>query len=454
MCTVDLSLADYQSALADGRFQPPASLCPYCDVDPVLFRQQADTDLRRGDIARALNELRLRTGDEYFTKTHALQARTLDYSSRTFPGYRFMLPEVMTEDWLAVVDWGKFQRDHVLHQPLCGYVMLRLLDGDGAAGSFVLPNGRSLLDTCVEEILKWDGTSYIRDFLLKCGLGEDSQILRNGDIARAVWRLFFREAAYVAAVFHDIGYPWQYAERVQANLDGINAPAVRQCRSAEQIVDSFGQRLFFTALSGYINPNAASPSTWKARITAVVRAALNGTHGLPGALGFLHLNDCIRRFPSETESPLNLLCIEWVATAIMMHDMCKTYWGASRAGVDAPQNPHLRLSFARDPLSSLLTLVDVIQDFERPGAIFATAGRGKKQHVSLGYESSCTGTTLDLRNRSLSIQYGMRTRESLATKRGFVQKESAELFSSQYGFLDMAALGVDSVQLSAHLRTH
>jgi hypothetical protein len=210
MNSITLSLPDYQSSLGRGSFTPPASLCPYFDVDPVLFRSLAATDQRRGDIRRAMGELRKRTGQEYFGKTYPLQARTLDYSARSFPAYRFILPEVMTEDWLAVVDWGKFQRDHVLHQPLCGYVALRLLDGDGSRDPLKLPDGRTLLDACVDHILRWDETAYLKDFLIDCGVEEDERLFdARNPIARHLWRIMFRESAYVAAVFHDLGYPWQ-----------------------------------------------------------------------------------------------------------------------------------------------------------------------------------------------------------------------------------------------------
>ena len=114
MSNVTFSLSDYQAGLSAGLYAPPDALCPYYDVDPLLYRRHEKSTLRRGDLHRAIGEVRKRTGKRYFDKVYPLQARTLDYSTRSFPAYRFLLPEVMTEDWLAIVDWGKFQRDHVL----------------------------------------------------------------------------------------------------------------------------------------------------------------------------------------------------------------------------------------------------------------------------------------------------------------------------------------------------
>jgi hypothetical protein len=447
MSTVRFSLLDYQDGLARGFYVPPAALCPYYEVDPVRYRLNGTTDLRRGNLRRALGELRQRTERSYFSKTYPLQARTLIYSARAFPAYRFILPEVMTEDWLAVVDWGKFQRDHVLHQPLCGYVVLKLLNGNGTEGPFRLPNGTTLLEACVESILRWNETAYIRDFLIHCGMNADNPILKSDSpIAREVWRVFFLEAAYVAAVFHDIGYPWQYAERIQCNLDGMNAPAIRHNRSAAQIVDVFGHRLLFRVLQGYRVPDAACPSSWHEKISQLTDAALTLTHGLPGALGFLHLNDCVRRYPTGRESPLHLLCIEWAAAAIMMHDMSKIYWGAARSHSGVPENPFLRLDFGRDPLAALVTLVDLLQDFERPAATFGRCGCQERQPVTLMYDTGCSETEMTLDADVLTVNYKMNDEQSRAAKRRSLDKERHECFDSQYGYLNVGSLGIREVR--------
>ena len=84
----------------------------------------------------------------------------MDYSQLAIPAYRFILPEVLADDWLATVGWHKFNRDHVLHQPLTAYIVLKLLTGGGDAGqAFMVDDGVSLLDACVNEILKWEGTA-------------------------------------------------------------------------------------------------------------------------------------------------------------------------------------------------------------------------------------------------------------------------------------------------------
>ena len=338
----------------------------------------------------------------------------------------------------------------MLHQPLCGYVVLKLLDGCHSQKPLLFPNGMTIFETCLSTIMQWDKTEYLRHFLISCGMSEDSQILKSDkSVALKVWTNFFREAAYVAAVFHDLGYPWQYAERIMCNLDGMNTPAVRQSRSAAQIVDSYGHRLLYSALKGYRTQDATSPSIWTEKITSLTDAAVRMTHGFPGALAFLYLNDCVRRYPHRPESPLRLLCIEWAAAAIMMHDMSKIYWGKAEPGSAIPENPFLRLSFNSDPLSALVTLADIIQDFERPTAIWGTCNGSSADRVSLNYEQSCVGTELHLEGSTLIIKYKMKNDESRALKRLSLQKEHLEYFDSRYGYLDMTSLGIDNVQLMA-----
>jgi hypothetical protein len=447
MASLPLSLSNYQTGLVSGLYSPPESLCPYFDVDPKLYREQGRSGERRDSLAEALRQLRLRTGRDYFRKTYPVQTRTLDYSARSFPAYRYILPEVMSEDWLAIVDWGKFQRDHVLHQPLAGYVTLALLNGDNNV-PLTLPCGSSILDFCVTNILKWERTRYIRDFLIGCGMSENDPILdQKSPVARQVWRIFFREAAYVAAIFHDLGYPWQYAERLHKNLKGMNSPATMKNRSAAQVVSQFGHRLLFHALRGYQLSDAASPSRWVEQVELLTDSALSGTHGFPGALGFLHLNDAVRKFPSSAQSPLRLLCVEWAAVAIMMHDMAKIYWGKDRS-TGVPENPSLRLSFAQDPLSALITLADILQEFERPSAVFGqTSGRGGANRVAISYGIACLSSELRIDGTKLTICYQMKDSDARAIKRKSMQADAVDYFDPRHGFLDMQSLGITDVNL-------
>lgn len=443
------SLENYHTGLSIGRNTPPDSMSPFITIDPALYSKLGNTESRRGKLKKALSEIRKRTSEKYFNKAYPLQAQTLDYSARAFPPYRFILAEVMTEDWLATVDWGKFQRDHVLHQPLCGYVALKLLD-------YKIPGKKTILDECVDRLLLWKSTSYIRDFLLNCGMKEDDPILLSeSPIAKTVWSIFFKEAAFLAAVFHDLGYPWQYAFQFKKNLDGMNAPGLNPNRNAREIVEQFGHRLMFHALNGYRKQDRACPSNWPEKLVSLTDSALSTSHGFMGAIGFLSMNDSVRQYPSPVQSPMHLLCIEWVATAIMMHDMAKIYWG-NRKERETPENPFLRLSFDVDPLSAFITLVDEIEDFERPTVSFSHYKNDKKDCVSIEYDSACHATKLNFKNesKSLEICYHMNTPEDKAIKLKSLHEYAEHgIFGRQHGYLDMASLGIQEVNLAAKAKT-
>lgn len=435
MKPIEFSLENYRSGIEKCDYSPPSSLCPFIKVDPLLYKQYENSTMRRGDdIRKAFSEIRRRTEKKYFRETYPIQSRILDYSTRSFPAYRFILPEVMTEDWLAILDWGKFQRDHVLHQPLCGYIILKLLNSKK-----IISGSETLLDACVNYILKWEDTAYIKEYLINYGMRSDDKILNFKEpIAKYVWRLFFLETAYIAAIFHDIGYPWQYSEKMRSNLDGLNTPAINSNKSVTQIIDSFQHRLLFRILQGYRNTDGSCPSTWKKRVENLTSECLKKTHGFPGALGFLYLNDSIRQYPYPPESPLHLLCIEWAAAAIMMHDLCGIYWGSGKNG-KIPENSFLRLKFSRDPLSTIVALTDIIQDFSRPTANFIA----RENCVAYKYCVACSQTELIPEDGVWTIRYHMKDNDSRAIKRKSIQKEQYENFDSQYGYIDMSSLGID-----------
>ena len=63
-------------------------------------------------------------------------------------------------------------------------------------------------------------------------------------------------------------------------------------------------------------------------MTGLIEKGLRDSHGLPGALGFMCLNDKIRKFsqiPSLKEASYRLV-LDWAAVGIMMHDMEGLYW--------------------------------------------------------------------------------------------------------------------------------
>ena len=274
------SLQDYKKNIE--KYSPPSIFLPFTKVDKNRYKALEAKHLKgKNDISNAFDELRKRTSKEYFHKVYPIQSRTLSYASLSFPAYRFILPEVITEDWLATVDWHKFQRDHVLHQPLTGYVVLKLLgcpDQQRNTG-LMLSSNKRLLKSCVDEVLRFEETAYLKDFLLECGLSENSLWLKPGKLQEWMWKQLFIETAYLAAVFHDLGYPWQYMGLLGDKLEPLTAPAMIKEEAIEHsILSSFKDRLIYIAMNGYKKPIPTTPTIWEKEIKDQTKkySGLNG----------------------------------------------------------------------------------------------------------------------------------------------------------------------------------
>ena len=447
------SLSDYQAGLASGLYDPPAAFRPFMYVNHRQYRVLEQRHVNSGnDVPRAFRSLRQRVSEEHFRTTYPVQTRTLEFSRNSFPAYRFILPEVLAADWLAIVDWHKSQRrDHVLHQPLTAYIVLKLLKGgDGADQGLLMPSGLSLWDECVNEILNGNGTEYLRGFVRATGVSD--KWLKDDAIGRALWKALFIEAAYLAAVFHDMGYPWQYVKTLSMSLEHAAYPHDSSKVDAARVVEHFGERLLFYPLNGYRSQTRSSPATWRQRLVDITAKGLCATHGLPGAIGFLYLNDVLREYPEVSPHPIRQFCVEWAAMAIMMHDMPKIYWGENLT--TPPDNGHMRLRLPIDPLSWVVALADVLQDFSRPLAVF-NKHSGNDTAVAVGYESACDSVELEVVTdpspTTLKIVYRMKTPVEMARKLDSIVKERSRYFHQQHGYLDVSGAGIVKVEMDARL---
>jgi hypothetical protein len=442
------SFHDFQGGLANGMYSPPHAYRPFMSVNLAQYKAlENDYKKNKNDVRNAFDKLRQRVNSEYFWRTYPIQARALDYSQMSFPAYRFILPEVLTDDWLAIVDWHKFHRDHVLHQPMTAYVVQKLLKGSDSEEAFSLADGRTLLDACIDEILKWQETAFLREYLLETGVKISEPWLDQSPAGRALWKSLFIEAAYLAAIFHDIGYPWQYINLLSNKLEHANYQPSTINEDADRLVNAFGERLLYCPLNGYNLLDRSAPSTWPQRLAELTAKSLRKTHGFPGAIGFLYLNDVIRDYPVDHTHPIRQFCVEWASVAIMMHDMGKIYWGDGTS--TPPENLHIRLKFEADPLSCIITLADVLQEFSRPIAYF----QENSGIVEVTYLSGCHSTILELDNstRVLKIRYRYDDRRQRASKLKWLSAEHREYFDQRHGYLDLSAAGIRRVDMETEL---
>lgn len=449
---MDFSFEDYQRMLHSGSFQAPEALRPYVNVIPDAYKRLDMKHEDRGlNVVTAFRKLQERTGQDYFQKIYPMQTETLDWSQLSFPAYRFILAEVLQDDWLASVDWHKDNRDHALHQPLTAYITLKMLTGAG--GNPWEIGGVSLLDRCITEIEKWEKTDYLERFL-KSNDPKDSglheQLFNKTALSREIWKTLFVETAFLAAVFHDLGYPWQYVNRLNSKLSHAGYIKDSPNADAESLLKDFGSRLLFCPLNGYKCIGYNAPMTWKSRLIEQTKVGLRDTHGFPGAIGFLYLNDVLRDYP-KGESAVREFCVEWAAMAIMMHDMKKVYWGKGETSTP-PENKHLQLRFDVDPLSCVIALADVLQDFERPNAKFRSPPSTCENHelkTCLEYNHDVDQVVLDYNSTSSSLKIKYRCVEAnfVSTKNILLNGDRENYFDSRYGYLDLSACEIEHVEL-------
>ena len=125
-----------------------------------------------------------------------------------------------------------------------------------------------------------------------------------------------------------------------------------------------------------------------------------------------------------------------------MHDMVKIYQGEDK---NMPKNSFLRIDFEQDPLSCVIAMADVLEDFYRPSATFEQ-DKNNKGAVSLIYDIASSETELDVAGDEMVITYHF-GKESIANaQRQFKQKEIKDYFDAETGYIDIGSLGLSKVK--------
>jgi hypothetical protein len=305
-------------------------------------------------------------------------------------------------------------------------------------------NDKYLLDLCVDQIICSPKTNYLKEYILNLGANSENilDLMKDNKVNREFWKSLFFETAVVSAIFHDIGYPWQYINRLNHSLSSSDFSPNSLASNSKLVYEMFKDRLILYPFNGYKSLTNNTPSNWKDQLLTLISSSLSRTHGLPGALGFLYLNDVTREFPSKKELPFNQFCVDWAALGIMMHDLRNIYNSNKKC---PPENSQMRLEFDRDPLSCIITLADLLEEFERPNVDFTIYNDSSKYN----YNYSCISSKVTFAKGILNIEYIYNSRKGVASKLPFIANEEREYFDPDYGYLDFSIIGVNSVKLNA-----
>ena len=128
-----------------------------------------------------------------------------------------------------------------------------------------------------------------------------------------------------------------------------------------------------------------------------------------------------------------------------MHDMGGIYRGERTSG--RPENEFLRLSFDKDPLSCIVTLADVLEEFERPSVSFSNCNLAQSHGVVFQYGASCTSTELSFNEDVMYITYRYSNDDERIKNMQFKHQENEEYFDPRYGYVDLSSIGINKVEM-------
>ena len=424
-------LNGFKAAHSAG-FLMPASLS-YGYVDEVkfeIFRKRQE--FKESTLTETFKELQQRMSGRYFSKVVLAQMAALDYSALSFPAYSILSSEDLSDDWLAIVDFHKKHcRDHSLHQPLTAYVAANLLGFGKSDESLPIPNQPgNLLDYCVEALFQ-PKCAYLLEEARKFGISDT--MLKESETSKEFWKELFYHTVLLSALFHDIGYPWQYVSRVGKSLNNSVSHLHPTDSVAIPIVDKFKDRMVYLPLRKYQAVIHNEPVTEEEKLEACTSQALE-THGFPGAIAFLSLNDAIRKHP--VESPLARLqefSVEWAAMGIFMHDV---------EGKHRDSLPEIRVDISQDPLSAIISFADYLEEFDRPNVSF----RPRARQSRMKYFSSCSAVEVNVdASGTMDVCMTYRTEASKAIAAEFKTKETDNYFNPSNGYIDLSGIGIKRV---------
>ena len=307
----------------DPSWLPLMPLEPWKCVDQSKFPSDAETiDL---NIRKTMDALEKRMGGEDYSKFRRAQALSQGYGQKVFPAYGLLFLDVACEDWLSLVDFHKgFGRDHSVHQPLTAYIVSKLLGGGVPEKAFQI-SGVSILNKALDAITTGVDAKYLLDRLQHYDAGSP---LLQGNSNRELWKQVFYQTAIITAMYHDLGYPWQFIERMhdflkddillcgRLNLD--DDPA-RINPVVNKYIDEHQEQLMFRPFYDYGRGGLTSANINR----KVFEESLHSSHGVPGALAYWAYNNAFRLADGISTAGLIAFCQEWSSMAILNHDMFK-----------------------------------------------------------------------------------------------------------------------------------
>ena len=272
------------------------------------------------------------------------------------------------------------------------------------------------------------GCQYLRDRL---AFYDPASPLLQGD--RDLLRLVFYQTAIITAMYHDLGYPWQFMEQMHSLLKDDILLCGRLPKGSQVVTDYIAahhDELMFRPFYNY-GKNGLTTANINEE---VFDQYLHTSHGLPGALAYWAYNDKFFSTAGEQTAGLIKFCHEWSCLAILMHDMQKAY---------AQGTGFARLDFKSDPLSFIIALADTLEDFNRPNASINTDKTGKGCLITYSFPSLSVEL---IENGGVGMLKFAIVEEERANQETFKRNDQRNLFD-EGGYFDLASVGLSSMTI-------
>lgn len=424
---------------------------------PDTYRSEESLDKEKYHrIQKALDEecdrvnntfenLKARFTSDYYFSTYAAQTDALEFAEKVFPAYRFIFPEDAADDWLSIVGWIKKYptRDHSLHQPLSAYIVQKLLGFGEYEESFQTPKG-SLLEYCVNAIHSGGNTDYLLAYIAdKCPF---YNLMSSGEQKEWIKDVFY-EACVISALFHDLGYPWQFIKHLSKKtlIDDDALVSSLEIDKAK-IFELVKNRLISYPFVGY---DQEKKKKLKQEDLNLLYDSLTDTHGAPGGIAFVGLDEQFTDKNSNSRQVLTYKFImDWASVGILMHDMPDVHKAKDKKTKKVTINKELQLSFDKDPLSSIVALADLLEEFDRPQAYFHDQD---DKNVQLSYNTSCVASEIltkedkdDKAKKILVIRYWYEDKLKLKEQAEFKDGEVKKYLNGPDAFIGISSLGYES----------
>ncbi len=414
--------------LQSSVLMPTTPLNLLSTIDQVKFEKELDEWKVEKRIRTTFNELEKRLGVKYFSEFERVQTRAKEIGSFVFPPYKMLLLDIACEDWLSLIDFHKeFSRDHSVHQPLTAYIVSKLLGGGNPDRAFHI-GGESILNKALDVMVGGADSQFLRDRL---AYYDPNCPLLQGD--KDLWRSVFYQTAIITAMYHDLGYPWQFIERMHGFLKDeilLCGRLPKGCAAIGTYVAVHKDELMFRPFYNY---GKGGKTTADINV-ALFDEFLHKSHGLMGALAYWVYNNAYRTAAKTATSELVKFCQEWSCLAILMHDMQKAYalQGSGFACLD----------FNTDPLSYIVALADTLEDFNRPNADINSTTDG----CVIKYSFPSLSVELEENGGAGIITF--KVEPLTQVKQAEMKSKDQKVLFDAGGYFDLASIGLNSMTIN------